>query len=87
MGENSLFPGLAEEQPSKVVCFPFAQHYIADSPGCRTVVRDREDLIRKYNGLGDPGTMNTFSAMTIIKQVLAVVAVIVSIAVALSIIL
>jgi hypothetical protein len=86
MGENTLFPGLAEEEPSKVVCFPFAQHYIADSPGCRTIVKDRNDLIRKYNGLGDPGRMNTFSAMTIIKQVAAVIAVIVIIAIALSLI-
>jgi hypothetical protein len=87
LGENTLFPGLAEADPSRVVCFPYAQHYIADSPGCRTIVKDREDLIRKYNGLGDPGTMNTFSAMTIVKQVLAAIAVIVLIAVALSLIL
>ena len=49
--ENTLFPGLAEPEISKAVCFPFAQHYIADSPGCYTTVKDRNDLISKYNEL------------------------------------
>ena len=71
IGENTLFPGLAHPEPSKVVCFPFAQHYIADSPGCRTIVKDRNDLVSKYNGLGDPGKMKIFSARTIIVQVSA----------------
>ena len=80
IAENTLFPGLADPEPSKVVCFPFAQHYIADSPGCRTVVKDRNDLIDKYNKLGDPGTLKVFSAWTIIKQVLAGMAALVLIA-------
>jgi hypothetical protein len=75
IAENSLFPGLAHPEPSRVVCFPFAQHYIADSPGCRTVVKDRDDLIDKYNKLGDPGKLKVFSAWTIIKQVSAGIAV------------
>ena len=66
--ENTLFPGLAEMALSKAICFPFAQHYIADSPGCRTYVKDRDDLISKYNKLGDPGKLKTFSSKTIIKQ-------------------
>ena len=37
--ENTLFPGLASPDISKAICFPFAQHYIADSPGCYTAVR------------------------------------------------
>jgi hypothetical protein len=39
IAENTLFPGLAEPEICKVVCFPFAQHYIADSPGCHTSVK------------------------------------------------
>ncbi|MBU0954199.1 MAG: hypothetical protein KKI09_02105 [Spirochaetes bacterium] len=48
---NTLFPGLAEDELRKVVCFPFAQHYIADSPGCRTYVRDEADMVRVYHKL------------------------------------
>jgi hypothetical protein len=80
IAENTLFPGLADPEPSKVVCFPFAQHYIADSPGCRTIVKDRNDLIDKYNKLGDPGKLKIFSAWTIIKQVSAGIAAVVLIA-------
>ena len=78
--ENTLFPGLADAEPSRVVCFPFAQHYIADSPGCRTIVKDRNDLIDKYNKLGDPGYLKVFSAWTIIKQVSAGIAAVLLIA-------
>jgi hypothetical protein len=59
--EDTLFPGLAEPHPSKVLCFPYAQHYIADSPGCRTYVKDREDMIDKYNKIAELKEMKTFS--------------------------
>jgi len=63
--KNTLFPGLAESEPCKALCFPFAQHYIADSPGCHTMIKDSEELISNYNKLGDPKKIITFSAMTI----------------------
>ena len=66
--ENSLFPGLAQPEISKVICFPFAQHYIGDSPGCYTTVKDRNDLISKYNELAGSEKLITFSAKTIVKQ-------------------
>jgi hypothetical protein len=67
--ENSLFPGLAQPEISKVVCFPFAQHYIGDSPGCYTTVKDRNDLISKYNQLAGSEKLITFSARTIVRQI------------------
>ena len=73
--ENTLFPGLAEPELSKVVCFPFAQHYIADSPGRRTYVKDRNDLISNYNKLGNSGKLRVFSAKTIVVQLAVGVAV------------
>lgn len=66
--KNTLFPGLAEPEPCKALCFPFAQHYIADSPGRRTIVSDRADMISKYNALRDAGVHRTFSARTIKRQ-------------------
>lgn len=63
--KNTLFPGLAESELCKVVCFPFAQHYIADSPGCHTAVKDRDDLINIYNRLGESDTIRTFSVQKI----------------------
>ena len=85
--ENSLFPGLAEPEISRVICFPFAQHYIADSPGCYTSVKDREDLISKHNELANAKGYKTFSSRTIVKQLLIGIAVSVLIAIFLIIIL
>jgi hypothetical protein len=58
-----------------VICFPFAQHYIADSPGCFTTVKDTDDLISKYNRLAETENFKTFSARTIINQIVIGVAV------------
>jgi len=66
--ENTLFPGLAEPELSKAICFPFAQHYIADSPGLRTFVKDRGDLVSHYKRLADSENLRTFSARTIVAQ-------------------
>jgi hypothetical protein len=85
--EDTLFPGLAEREPSRAVCFPFAQHYIADSPGCRTFIKDRDDLIRNYNSLGASEKFETFSARTIVVQLSAGIAVTVLLAVLLALVL
>ncbi len=85
--ENTLFPGLAEPEASTVVCFPFAQHYIADSPGCSTTVKDRDDLISKYNELANSGKFKTFSPRTIVKQLYLGIAVSVIIAILLYLLL
>jgi hypothetical protein len=73
--ENTLFPGLAQPEISAVICFPFAQHYIADSPGCYTTVKDRNDLISIYNKLANSEKFITFSARTIVKQIYVGIAV------------
>ena len=85
--ENTLFPGLAHPEIIKAVCFPFAQHYIADSPGCYTSVKDRDDLVGKYNKLAESENFKTFSARTIVKQILLGVFIALAIAVALLLIL
>ena len=85
--ENTLFPGLAHPEISSVICFPFAQHYIADSPGCYTTIKDRNDLVSKYNEIANYKVFTTFSARTIVKQLLIGIAVSVLIAVFLILIL
>ena len=75
IAENTLFPGLAHPEISRAICFPFAQHYIADSPGCYTPVKDIDDLISKYNKLADTENFKTFSARTIVNQIIIGIAV------------
>ena len=61
VNHNTLFPDLAEKEPCKVLCFPFAQHYIADSPGCRTYVKNIDDMVENYNKISEIKDIKTFS--------------------------
>lgn len=65
--KNTLVPSFAENSPCKVACFPFTQHYIADSPGCRTYIKDTDDLIANYNRMAGLKGLKTFSVKTIQK--------------------
>ena len=67
---NTLFPDLAEPELCKVLCFPFAQHYIADSPGRRTYIKDISDMIENYNKIADMEEIKTFSTRSIRIQLL-----------------
>ena len=62
---NTLFPELAEPELVKAVCFPFAQHYIADSPGCRTYVKTPDDMVDNYNRISEIPNLKTFSTKII----------------------
>ena len=62
---NTLFLDLAEPELCKVLCFPFAQHYIADSPGCRTYIKNTNDMIENYNKIADMKGIKTFSTRNI----------------------
>jgi hypothetical protein len=42
---NSWFPGLFKEKPAQLVCFPYAQHFISDSPGHSSQLKNKGDLI------------------------------------------
>lgn len=68
---NGISPDFAEPELRKVLCFPFAQHYIADSPGCRTYVRDADDMVEKYNEIAARSEMRTFSTGPIKKLIAA----------------
>lgn len=62
---NTLVPDWADTTLVKAVCFPYTQHYIADSPGLRTFVENPEDMIVKYNALAEKTNMKTFSAKSV----------------------
>jgi hypothetical protein len=67
---NNLFPDLAESELCKALCFPFAQHYIADSPGHRTYIKDIDDMIENYNKFADMEEIQTFSTRGIKRMLL-----------------
>lgn len=41
---NDWFPGLFKEEPSQVICFPYAQHFLSDSPGHSSNIKSESDL-------------------------------------------
>lgn len=66
---NSWYPDLIEEHPSEVVCFPYAQHFLSDSPGHSSILKDEEDLVAKLNKV-DFDKINVFSTKGFSKMIL-----------------
>lgn len=42
---NNWYPGLFKPEPQELVCFPYAQHFLSDSPGHNSELKSEEDLI------------------------------------------
>lgn len=51
MHQNTWFKGLFHDQPDEVVYFPYAQHYLSDSPGHFSAIMSEEELVRMYQSL------------------------------------
>ncbi len=45
--QNTWYPGLFAERPSEVLTFPFAQHFVSDSPGHSSNIVNKEQLIQQ----------------------------------------
>jgi len=65
---QSMVPDFAEPELCQTACFPYTQHYIADSPGCRTFVKSPEDMVEIYNEISRRTDLKTFSAKGIKHQ-------------------
>ncbi|TLG75444.1 hypothetical protein [Culicoidibacter larvae] len=57
---NSWYPGLFADKPSQLACFPYAQHFLSDSPGHASIIRNKEELIRESDAV-DFDTMQVYS--------------------------
>ncbi len=49
--QNSWFPGLFAEKPSQVVCFPYAQHFLSDSPGHSSKIKSEAEMVAAANAV------------------------------------
>ncbi|MGL6229246.1 MAG: hypothetical protein ACRC3J_08570 [Culicoidibacterales bacterium] len=45
---NSWYPGLLAEQPAQLACFPYAQHFLADSPGHSSKLMTKAELEQAF---------------------------------------
>jgi len=57
---NTWFPGLFEDKPAVILCFPYAQHFLSDSPGAYSQLKNEEELVNEIENV-DFSKMNIFS--------------------------
>jgi hypothetical protein len=57
---NNIYSDIMEETPSKIVCFPYAQHFISDSPGYWSNLKDEKELVVAIKKI-DFSKIKTFS--------------------------
>lgn len=58
---NTWFPGLFKQEVEHVVFFPFAQHFLSDSPGYSSNINSKEEMVQQYNNL-DLDNLPNYSA-------------------------
>lgn len=61
VGTNSWYPGLFKSVPARAVCFPYAQHFVSDSPGHTSKLQSKDQL-QAANEAIDFSRVKTFSA-------------------------
>lgn len=66
MNQNTWLKGLIHTTPNEVVYFPYAQHYLSDSPGHYSQIESSEDMINQYNRL-DLDTIPNYSSASLRK--------------------
>lgn len=57
ISENSISPDFFAGMPSKIITFPYSQHFISDSPLSPKRISGKEELIEEYKKLGDLRTV------------------------------
>lgn len=68
------FANMLAPMPAKLACFPFAQHFLSDSPGFASGHSTEEELGRAARSI-DFGALKTFSIGSIRKSMLASMAI------------
>ena len=67
---NSWFPGLFKNEPEVVLCFPYAQHFLSDSPGAHSQLKNEDELIKEINKV-DFKKLNVFSTKPFKKMLIS----------------
>lgn len=64
--ENSWFQTLLHDEVESVLVFPYAQHYLSDSPGHFSNLKTEEELLKDIQSV-DFNTLNVFETKPIIR--------------------
>jgi len=57
---NSWYPGLFKDMPFRVLSFPYAQHFVSDSPGSASNLKNEEELVEAVESI-DFDSIKVFS--------------------------
>jgi hypothetical protein len=66
---NNWFSGLFANSPSQIVCFPYAQHFVSDSPGYSSNIKNKAELVDSINKI-DFQKIKVFSSDSFKKSML-----------------
>lgn len=66
---NTWYPNMLESKPSQIACFPFAQHFVSDSPGYASNLKNLDELKEAVSKI-DFTKIKKFSADSFRKQIL-----------------
>lgn len=67
--ENSWYPGLFNKLPATLVCFPYAQHFVSDSPGTSSNLKNKNELVDSIQNI-DFKNAKVFSAKSFTRAFL-----------------
>ena len=67
ISSNSWYPGLFKPAPARAVCFPYAQHFVSDSPGHASKLQNEEQLQAANAGI-DFASVKTFSPKSFVTM-------------------
>lgn len=66
---NTWYPGLFKDKPSQLACFPYAQHFVSDSPGHVSNIKNEAELITAAESV-DFEHLKVFSTKSFKKMIL-----------------
>lgn len=75
--ENSWYSNMIESSPSALVCFPYAQHFMSDSPGTSSYIADKKDLEKALNEIDfktiEPVSAKSFHRALVFNMILSAI--------------
>lgn len=48
---NNWYSDIIHDKPAIVACFPYSQHFISDSPGSSSKIKDKNELIKEVSSI------------------------------------
>lgn len=73
--ENTWYSEILNTSPTKLVCFPYAQHYLSDSPGFTSNLKNKDELDKAYHAINFDNvkvfSTNSFKRMFLINMIVS----------------